>query len=295
MRFAPWLPTERDAAPHSVGSQDCLHPHKSAHGSDYLGDMLQHWMLRAVQEVTLASTPALDDGHSLLPPPLFGDRAVAPSKSGLGAEWCYDLDAMHLAGGFRGNSRRRHAVWRTAHCAIPLQARERCSQVTADLPCPRSVQQGAETAANVWFFCDRALQHVPITATLSTSTKLGSGKISPGVLAVVPGATLWVELDLLPSWGSALARGAVRIRISYLTSYVHMGMAAVGCDAHCSCEPQTLDAHRRVNESIFASHWFPARVTSSPCVLRLTVLATTSSGGHKFKVNQISVMRAVAE
>ena len=260
--------------------------------------MLWYWWRRALRGPRARYSTSTASSEIALPPPVFGARSLLANNSGSGAEWCYDLDAMHRAGGFYGNSRRKHAHWSTAHCAHLLQKFGECKRQNELTVCPVLVRR----VPRVWFFCSNALLYSSgDSANLATGRHVHFqvGKVSPGVLALVPGATLWVDLDALPSRSSASANGSVRVRISYLTSYEYMGKAILSCERRCTCTPLTLDAHRASgigtterNSSIFASRWFPARVSATPCSLRLTVLQQTSSGGHKFKVNQISVMRA---
>ena len=118
-----------------------------------------------------------------------------------------------------------------------------------------------------WFWCYSSLALNP-----------AHQKKSPGVLALVPGATLLFKVDsrmgleqretatgavvgsvivnnAVPSGATAAltaaapAAGAsatdmVRVSIEHLTSYENMGVATVRCAGGCRCAVQRIDAHR---------------------------------------------------
>jgi hypothetical protein len=82
-----------------------------------------------------------------------------------------------------------------------------------------------------------------------------------------------------------------------------MGIATVTCEAGCTCEPQTIDAHKVSelrNVSVFETHTFSARRVGSSgrgqreCELALVLLSRTSSGSTKFKVRSITVTSALS-
>ena len=79
--------------------------------------------------------------------------------------------------------------------------------------------------------------------------------------------------------------------LRYLTSHEHMGIVRLECVQNCSCAPLHLDAHRNYgsqrNMSIFEAADFNITGESKECTLHLQVLPETTSGQHKFKVNQI--------
>ena len=146
-----------------------------------------------------------------------------------------------------------------------------------------------------WFFCR--------TALVPRQDRFKSGKIAPGLVAMLPGSTLFVHLDdpfQAMSAGEPPALEA-NVALSYLTSYQHMGVVDLRCEASCACLPQQIDAHHigdrsERNESVSKTRGFSVRPVSAlaphvapGCVLRLTVLKSTSSRGHKFKVLSLIV------
>ena len=117
----------------------------------------------------------------------------------------------------------------------------------------------------------------------SLSPLQGQRKPSPGVVALVAGAVL--EFDL----PDRRAGAPQSVGIEHLTSYEGMGTAEVECRGVCHCDAQRIDAHAAA-ASVRASTWvwhtweMESSEGGGKCALRLTVLADTSSGGHKFKV-----------
>ena len=90
---------------------------------------------------------------------------------------------------------------------------------------------------------------------------LGSAgrKISPGVVGLLPGATLLAHLDiamaqpvskaqLRPSSPSeelgAAGAGRVTLNLEYLVSYAQMGTVRLTCAIGCACPKQRIDAHQ---------------------------------------------------
>ena len=145
-----------------------------------------------------------------------------------------------------------------------------------------------------WFYC---------------GTSLGGTrrKISAGVVALVPGATLRVRID---GWNVADSPRA-EIALQHLTSHEGMGAARLECVGECACEPQTVDAHRTNgirNVSVFEDHRFEVRAIRATvrrqrqigealawtCDVAITLLPQTRSGKHKFKVRAIEVVSALA-
>ena len=134
-----------------------------------------------------------------------------------------------------------------------------------------------------WFYCHLSLGDA-------------RRKISAGVVALMPGATLRARVD---GWGADTTSDA-EIQIEHLVSYVGMGIGRLECFGGCECEPQLIDAHKTNeirNVSVFESHSFVARAVQSagqggapaPCELVTTVLRRTSSGSHKLKFRSITV------
>lgn len=125
----------------------------------------------------------------------------------------------------------------------------------------------------------------------SLATSPAHQKKSPGVLALVPGATLHFAVDSRMSVRGGMA-SVVTVNIEHLVSYESMGIATVRCVGGCSCATQRIDAHRtdaHRNVSVFLQHSFELRGTSDKCGLQLQVLPETSSGGYKFKVRTVTL------
>jgi hypothetical protein len=134
------------------------------------------------------------------------------------------------------------------------------------------------------------------TALVPRSGRLIEGKPSPGIVALSPGATVFLLLGEIV--GAELGSRAT-VALSYLVSYEHMGIVTCNCEGACECDAQRIDAHRPSNnatrsDSIFESHNVPVQTrpqtSARECVVRCTVSAETSSGGHKFKLRQVSVL-----
>ena len=71
--------------------------------------------------------------------------------------------------------------------------------------------------------------------------------------------------------------------VSFLTSYEHMGAAALTCVVGCACDGAALQGH--VAERVSVEHSVALNVTQArECVLRLDVLPDTLSGEHKVKL-----------
>lgn len=82
---------------------------------------------------------------------------------------------------------------------------------------------------------------------------------------------------------------AVSVRLAYLSSYEHMGQAQVSCLSGCSCSSQQVDAHE-VRAKVSVQQAIEFNVTQAPaCTIQIHMLSTTSSGGHKFKLIQLTV------
>lgn len=86
----------------------------------------------------------------------------------------------------------------------------------------------------------------------------------------------------------------VSVRLAYLSSYEHMGQAHVSCLSGCTCSPQNVDAHE-VRAKVSVQQAIEFDVTQAPaCTIRIHTLSTTSSGGHKFKLIQLTVKGRLA-
>lgn len=145
-------------------------------------------------------------------------------------------------------------------------------------------------------------------------------QLKPGLVAEQVGAV--ARLQLLPVSQHALtARRAQRpgpsaaalggadpsgaglshpyVTLSYLQSYEHMGVARAACEGACSCASVELDGHSAAHRISYTVSTTLSNVSLDrarlragwPCVLRLEVLARSSSGGggHRFKLMQVVV------
>ena len=100
----------------------------------------------------------------------------------------------------------------------------------------------------------------------------------PGVSATRPGATLRLRVN------TSRVRWPI-LSLQHLTSYEHMGRVLATC-AGCVCAPEEIDAHTTLRVSTTAVR--SLRVTPHhECELSLTVLNTTSSGEHKWKLERL--------
>ena len=186
----------------------------------------------------------------------------------------------------------RHAAWQTASCAVDHRLppiRKHCTPIEAPLPCPSDApSRKISDAPGAWVYCKKALR-------LEDGT-FRAGKTSPGIVALIPGATLAVSLGaILGSKASDTGRSRASVSLSYLVSFEHMGIIACECEGACECTAHRIDAHRSLERSAstFESHEISisarSNATGGACMLRFTVLRETSSGGHKFKLREIDV------
>ena len=285
---------------------DCLHPVHGTKGVDYVTDVVVHWTQQARSAFRAkhgsggrasaeAVSTALANLTASLPEPASEHANKYPNK-GRSPKACYLLEGR----GSRGTSNGQRLLsvpWHTAHCPAKRfdaargeqtvtcrQSAEKCAGATAralacsewdgDEPCPKGLTPG--WAPRVWLFCSTALG--------------GAGKESPGVLAIRPGATLFLPLDL--PHATATGSTALEARLVHLVSYVGMGVVRVLCLNGCTCDEQRLDAHSvsdTRNVSVFREARFELTGHGHQCLLALRVSHETSSNGHKFKVRQISV------
>ena len=85
-------------------------------------------------------------------------------------------------------------------------------------------------------------------------------------------------------------------QFGFLRSYAGMGVARGECVRGCQCKPREWDAHikRQVSQTaisklagITALPRTAKKEDGCPCVVRLTLLNQTSSGGTKFKLDAL--------
>ena len=261
---------------------DCLHPLHGTLGTEYVTDVLVEWLSgsRRRHQSAAAVSAAFDP----LPPPM---SSAAVSSDGH-RQACYTLDRAHAdryLGGDRDN--RRTLPWYSVACPpgaggctaqqldeAKRAASPKCPKVPSDEPMP-----------SVWFFC-------------LYSMAPGNRKRSPGVVAMLPAATLFVPLRPHEAVGASDGDGFC-ISVWHLTSYEQMGVAMLRCAGGCRCEPRTIDAHRPPaktygrNVSVYWEHtvWAVAHRARDECVVQLRVDERTESGGHKFKVSEVNLRR----
>ena len=164
-----------------------------------------------------------------------------------------------------------------------------CVDVDAWHKCTRSVESWQGRLPRVWLFCLH-------------SQNARNPKRSPGVNAYVPGAT--ILLPVRPHLASAVDGGALRISLKHLVSYTQMGVVALTCSNGCACLPSRIDAswegrhgstsyRNKMGRNISAhlTYSFLANVTraTSECVVALTVARASSSGGHRFILNEVTL------
>ena len=83
------------------------------------------------------------------------------------------------------------------------------------------------------------------------------------------------------------------IGVDYLTSFERMGRARLRCaevPGGCTCAPRTLDAHTREHASVRRVAYLKLGGAGlANCVVELTTLDRSSSGGFKWKLVRLSV------
>lgn len=281
---------------------DCLHPISGSRGVDYVTDLVIHWTQKAVEQRRDAALRVHPATTAVAPAALPSAINVAAARLKENPGACFNL--AHL-GTSRGVMQRRLTVaWHTAFCPRTGAANGTCAASLSDCAAADAARAGcthwddqpsqacwpsASAAAvvqrppTVWWFCGYALS--------------ASHKQSPGVVALVPGAQLYLPLD------APFARGTtgsvVLISLLHLRSYEGMGVAHLRCVAGCWCSEHRIDAHRPArpsmrNESVFKEFSFKADFErgDTKCLLSLRLSAETSSGGHKFKVRSLTARQA---
>jgi DNA polymerase alpha subunit B len=114
-------------------------------------------------------------------------------------------------------------------------------------------------------------------------------RLRPGYIATAPGAFLAIAVDTSAPEGAA-ARFA-KVDLMFLTSYEHMGKAAVTCASGCTCAPSTLNGHTTARSSQVVV--FPLNVSrSAACTLEVRVLPESDSGEHKVKITGLIIADA---
>ena len=297
-------PQEPNFTRKAIG-RDCLHPEKGTHGTAYMTDMLVHWLRQAMlrnDPVTVGRVATSTVAG--LPPPLMRSDNLNTAKAALHArsDRCYRFGVPGTTGLQSKSQQKFESVpWRTAHCSSLTQPLERCMD-PGPTECPTQTSM-RNFQPRGWVYCSRALVD-------TGDGQLRSSKLSPGTTARVPGATMEFALDTSSQISSrAGGRGVqsltsrpplhasvehVQMRLTYLQSYERHGIVQLTCVRGCTCAEQRIDAHTppasgRRNESVFAQQKFAVAGRTRRCELRLQLLEETSSGGHMFKVKDLSL------
>ena len=124
--------------------------------------------------------------------------------------------------------------------------------------------------------------------------------------AFCPGGDVEIDVSVRSAGGNSVGIGGdgngerlarlVRpyVALEYLSSWTGLGRANLTCLRECECAPSLIDAHQREGPraSLRALHRVALTTpieTLRDCVVRLTILPTSSSGEHRFKILRISV------
>lgn len=79
-----------------------------------------------------------------------------------------------------------------------------------------------------------------------------------------------------------------KIGVGYLASYENMGKAMVSCVENCECKQKVLDGHWTSRFSLLQI--YNLRVSEhKECVIKVEVLSSTKSGGHKVKIASLTM------
>lgn len=106
------------------------------------------------------------------------------------------------------------------------------------------------------------------------------------------GNKLTLEVDSAVLSDKDKAAGAkVMLAISYLRSYSDVGKARVECISGCKCSSKVLDGKNKRPTSELHTERMEIGAARE-CVLRLTILDKTNTGGHKFRLASVAVHKA---
>jgi len=316
-----------------VVGKDCLHPMHGRFGVDYVTQMVNHWFdeanaswSRIRQKVPrLLTKPCSTFSGTCrggIPPPLHDsnrDRGSRPMrcfgfklKGNMVGQTLHPLAWCSSPNTYGLQRKLPHSVggcWEGIEPQCPIlegRAGSKQNMSVARAQAQAVLHKFTANPPRHWFYC---------------RFSLGSAahKISPGVVGLLPGATLLVHLDIAmappvskgrlrpqlpPEELDAAGARPVMLRLEYLVSFEHMGTVRLTCAVGCACTRQRIDAHQLGevrNVSVFAVHSFavtPQNATiarnrgqglAHECELQLRILNRTSSGEHKFKVRSITV------
>ena len=290
-------------------ARDCIHPMHGTFGTDYVTDLLVHWL---APHGRLAASPteptsAQEPRHARLPRPLAG-RALLRAMHATTA--CYFLHADGTRQQAAGDTTWLVAPWRSADCgeaygddghpgAAPASPRStarptdasairdrnlarddpaalsRSCRVLSRQLCPAVKSYQATLAAwrgtypRGWIYCKQTISPKP--------------RQMKNLAAFTAGALAYVTMHMPPFLAAADSAAPVPAvaKLLHLVSYEHMGVARVTCVAGCTCEGLDIDAHRvdrtGRNVSVYVEQTLP--IVFAPRQLSSRYGATAAHGG----------------
>ena len=219
-------------APHFSMSDiaaDCLHPHLGRHGDAYLTALLEHWLQRAfdsASSVPMSLPPSasarLPASQHQLPAPLYerppSGRSAVITSTMSHADRCWILSDPGASGAHFRYARMQMLPWRTASCGDVRMPFKRC-EAEPLARCPygswrwpqlegggRAQMRANPTAMppesqigalpRVWFVCLYALVPIIEPNLRDGGIAFRQGKRSEGAVALVPGATIELPIDV---------------------------------------------------------------------------------------------------
>ena len=265
--------------------RDCLHPLNGRHGVDYIEQMLGHAFERAEAGSTamIQSDVVAADGGARLAAPLHAANLLAASHECLTfssagqlssllqwtTTWCLSNGSAATTGA-TADGKEGGCVSKHGHTRCPVGSSSR-AEYSAFISSPPPV----------WFACKWSL------------SPFGRRKRSPAVVALVPGATARVMVEL---------HGMRRTELSleYLASYALMGRVTAACFGGCACASQTIDAHRPgVRASTWEQHQLELslshRTNNKACLMRVVLLHASSSNSTRFSVRGLKIRRITSQ
>lgn len=278
---------------------DCLHPVHGSLGTEYITDLLVQWTMRAAHSHrshssrTASYPPDAQSAVRELPQALHRAEVEAHANEKTA---CYRLG--------QGMGRSRDAAdlpWHTGKCdaaatkVLSSKAMAGCENADVAMPCPSKYTLPGHAEASrmptVWTFCTHAIGD--------------NRKISPAVVAFHPGATIFVPVptEWMTQDSNAAESLSFNITMLYLISWNSMGSARIGCTDECTCADRVIDAHQTFaerNVTVFTDLTFGVRMrlrgaspspsgSDAKCGVSIVVLDETSSGGHMFKLRDMTV------
>ena len=266
--------------------RDCLHPANGRFGVDYIEQMLGHAFERAEADTAMLRSDVIaGDGEARLITPLHEANLLTTSHECLSflrrlagqqvsplqwtTTWCPSNDRAATPGAATSDGKEGRCVSKHGHARCPKGSSRR-AVYSAFLSSPPPV----------WFACKWSL------------SPFGSRKQSPTVVALVPGATAHVTIELHGVRRSELS-------LEYLASYAQMGRVSVECYGGCSCASQTIDAHRPgVRASTWEQHQLELSLshrTNKACLMRVVLLHASSSNSTRFSVRGLKIRRITSK